>query len=730
VVAGVEKGSGSKRRNSAAKPDASDTASRSASAGASRGGRTARPRGAADIAQAGVAGSASVTRASSTTPLTIRLLGALTLHRGDTVLALPASRKVRALFGYLALAPRPVTRSQLCELLWDVPNDPRGELRWSLSKLRGVLDDDERSRVVTDGDTVALDLSDCTVDALSIEAAMRSRIETHSPAALRDLANLFGGEFLDGIDIDRQPAFDAWLVAQRRRFRACQAAILEHLVRTAAPADETVYDALDKWLMLTPLDVNAHRAMLAALARHGRTREGEEHLATTTRLFETEGLDVAPIRIAWRDARARRVSDASNAAPVAAEPARIVIPSTNPLARESPARRASIAVMPFVDRSGGGNVRGGLAEGLVHDVITRLAKLRVMFVIAHGSVFALNDRNIGPEEAGRMLNVDYVASGWIQRRNDRLILTGELMETRSAHIIWTDNFDYPARDALTALDELGDSIVAAIAHEVEVAERNRAILKAPNSLDAWEAYHRGLWHMYRFNAADNDHAAQFFRTAVELDPTFSRAYAGLSFTHFQNAFLHRLAHKSSEVDRAYEMAGQALLVDDKDPAAHWAMGRALWLGGHHDDAVVELERTVELSPNFALGHYTLSFVHCQSGDPSVAIRTSDHSRELSPFDPLLFAMLACRAIGHLRLGDLDAASEWSLKAVARPNAHRHILAIAAHCLAAAGRTDEARAFVERIRRTNPRYRIDEFFKVFQFAPDAVALLQQGAKALH
>ena len=669
-------------------------------------------------------------RPTPTAPLTVQLLGGLSLRRGDATVALPASRKVRALFGYLALAPRPVSRSQLCELLWDVPNDPRGELRWSLSKLRGVLDDAGRSRIVTDGDSVALDLSDCSVDALTVDAAMRGRVETQTGEQLRALANLFAGEFLDGIEIERQPSFDAWLVAQRRRFRAYHTAVLEHLVGTFAPDDDGVYDALDKWLQQTPLDVRAHQAMLAALARHGKVREGEEHLASTTRLFEAEGLDLAPIRLTWRDARTRRPESA------AAEALRIVVPSTQPLASSAAsragstsARRASIAVMPFVDRTGGGTDHGGLAEGLAHDVITRLAKLRVMFVIAHGSVFALNDRNVGPEAAGRMLNVDYVASGWLERRNDRLIVTGELMETRTAHIIWTDRFDYPARDALTALDALGDSIVSSIAHEVETAERNRAILKAPNSLDAWEAYHRGLWHMYRFNAADNDHASSFFRTAIELDPTFSRAYAGLSFTHFQNAFLHRLGDRKSETEHAYEMAGQALIVDDKDPAAHWAMGRALWLGGGHDDAVVELERAVELSPNFALGHYTLSFVHCQSGDPAKAISTSDHSRELSPFDPLLFAMLACRAIGHLRLGDLDAASEWSLKAVARPNAHRHILAIAAHCLAAAGRIDEARAFVERIRRANPGYRIDEFFRVFQFAPDAVALMQRGAKAM-
>jgi tetratricopeptide (TPR) repeat protein len=328
-----------------------------------------------------------------------------------------------------------------------------------------------------------------------------------------------------------------------------------------------------------------------------------------------------------------------------------------------------------------------------------------------------------------MLNVDYIASGSVQRRDDRLAVSSELVETRSARIVWADTFEYSAADALIALDDIGNNIVAAIAHEVEVTERNRAILRPPNSLDAWGAYHRGLWHMYRFNRKDNDLANQFLQTSTRLDPTFSRAYAALSFTHFQNAFLHRIADRAIEIDLAYDAAGQSIIVDDQDPASHWAMGRALWLRGQHDDSLVELERSVHLSPNFAPGHYALGFVNCQSGDARAAIGSADHSRELSPFDPMLFAMLATRALGHLRLGELDAAAEWALKAVARPNAHTHIRAIAAHCLAAVGRLNEARAFAQKIKATNPRYRLDEFFTAFQFAPDATALLRKGATLL-
>ena len=108
----------------------------------------------------------------------MRLLGPMTVSRNGVALALPSSRKLRALLAYLAVSPQPVTRGRLCELLWDVPNDPRGELRWCLSKLRRVLDDPDRRRVETDGDTVGLDLSDCSIDVADVTRAASEGIET------------------------------------------------------------------------------------------------------------------------------------------------------------------------------------------------------------------------------------------------------------------------------------------------------------------------------------------------------------------------------------------------------------------------------------------------------------------------------------------------------------------------------------------------------------------------
>lgn len=291
--------------------------------------------------------------------------------------------------------------------------------------------------------------------------------------------------------------------------------------------------------------------------------------------------------------------------------------------------------------------------------------------------------------------------------------------------MWSEEFDLKPDEAFLVLDNIGDMIVAAIASEIETAEKNRAILKPPNSLNAWESYHRGLWHMYRFTKADNDLAYRFFKRSSEADPTFARAFAGISFTHWQNAFQH-WADREREADLAFEAAGRSLIVDDHDPAAHWAMGRALWLRSRQDQAITELERAVDLSPNFALGHYALSFVQSQSGDPAAAIASSDHSRSLSPFDPLLFGMLGARAMAHVRLGQFDEAAEWAIKASARPNAHNIILAIAAHCLALAGRVEEGRVFAAMIRKSLPNFSVEDFLATFRFSPDADALFRKGA----
>lgn len=393
-----------------------------------------------------------------------------------------------------------------------------------------------------------------------------------------------------------------------------------------------------------------------------------------------------------------------------------------------PARRTSLAVMPFADISAASGTQGGIADALVQDIITRLAQLRSLLVIAQGSVFALHEQQINPVTAGQLLKVDYLVSGTLRRIGPRLIVTAELVETREAAIVWAEAFDQPVGDALNLLDDIGNKIVAAIAGEIESAERNRALLKPPNSLDAWAAHHRGLWHMYRFNADDNHKAQGFFEMATRLDPTFSRAYAGLSFTYFQSAF-QGWGEPTTAIERAYSYANLSLSTDVRNPAAHWAMGRALWLRNQDEQALEALTQATQLSPSFALAHYTLAFVHAQTGTPHTAISAADYAQQLSPYDPLLFGILGARAIALVRLEDFDAAAHWAARASTAPNAHTHILAISAFSAALAGQLETAHQYAEAIHHRVPDYSIQHFLTAFKFDTPAATLFHHGAERI-
>jgi DNA-binding SARP family transcriptional activator/TolB-like protein len=646
--------------------------------------------------------------ATTRTGLEIRLLGPMRVLRDGVEIELPKSRKVRVLLAVLALEPGKLSRSRLCDLLWDAPNDPRGELRWCLSKLRSVIDDDTRPRVIASGSTVELDLTDCIVDAKELERAVAAGLPNAATERLSEIADLVAGDLLDGLQVDGAE-LTGWLAAQRQRLRAQHVALLRELVTRAPRGSDEMFARLEALLARAPFDVGAHETMLHALVAAGRLHDAEEHASTTIRTFERDGVDWDGLRAAWQ--RAKTIAGATTSTiEIAAPPPPPVAP-----------RRGSIVVMPFASENA-----VDVANGITDDIITRLAKLRALFVIARGTSYALRERGVDTREAGRLLDVAYVVSGVVRRHADRVSILVELAETAGGLIVWTDELEVTVGDTLTALDSIVDRIVATIAEEIERAESKRAILKPPSSLDAWEAYHRGLWHMYRFTGPDNETAARFFRDALALDPELARAHAGLSFTHFQNVFLGLTPDRDAQVRLALETATRSLVADDRDPASHWAMGRALWLSGDAQ-GISELEQSIELSPNFALGHYTLGFVHSQSGDPAAAISAADYSRQLSPFDPLQFGMLGSRAMAHMRLGQREEAAEWAVKAANRPNAHAHILAIAATNLGLAGRRDQARAVVARIRARQPGYTIEDFLRAFRFGRDGEQLVREGAR---
>src|SRR5262245_25645793 len=662
--------------------------------------------------------------------LHLRLLGPLAATRQGLDIPMPSSRKVRALLGYLALAPRPKLRSHLCELLWDVANDPRSELRWCLTKLRAVIDDAGRRRLITNGQWVSIDVSDQDVDAIAFSQSIGKAIAEGSVVDLKRLTTTIHGEFLEGLAVDRSPMFDNWLHGQRHRFMSWHSQALARLASLLPSDHEDVLAILRKRIDLVPLDEQAHIDLVRALTARGHIVEADHHIATTVGHYEREGLNPAALREASFASRRVRVTASPEVQHIEAnmtlgEKCCLRADTFDPPQLLS-SRRASIAVMPFEALTPAGN---SLADGLTNDIIIGLAKLRSLFVIAQGTAFTLRARGVRAPDAGTLLGVDYITTGTVRMDAPRIRIGLQLCAQESGRILWADEYDSRADDVPMAPATIATRIVSCLDAEIRLAECNRAIVKPPSSLDAWEAHHRGLWHMYRFTERDNDEAQRLFQRAIALDPTFSRAYAGLSFTHWQNAFTFKPTQRQPETDRAFDAAGQGLQADPQDPAAHWAFGRALWLRKEEAASLNALNEAVTLSPSFAIAHYTRGFVESQTGDAALAVHATDVARQLSPFDPMLYAICCARAFALVRLGRYDEAAEWAMRAARKPNAHVQAHALSALILAVAGRLKDALREVDVVRHLRPTYTIDDFLSSYRVVGSETSAYKTAARRI-
>ena len=272
--------------------------------------------------------------------LQMQMLGSLSLRRGGASVALPKSRKVRALLAYLTLATQPVTRSKLSQLLWDSASDPRGELRWCMSRLRTVVDEPGRRRLIVQDEDILLDWCDAEVDVLMVRAALhRGSLHQLELAELQQIAASFGGELLDGLSIDAAPLWQQWLMTERRRVQGTHITVLSEIVSRLPAAAQERLTFLGQWLQLDAFESKAHELLLSTLVGCGRIREAEEHLAATVRLFENESLDGTSIHEAFRNA--------NNRSPLPS--LRIDVVADTSRREQSPAsvaHRASICVMP------------------------------------------------------------------------------------------------------------------------------------------------------------------------------------------------------------------------------------------------------------------------------------------------------------------------------------------------------------------------------------------------
>ncbi len=392
----------------------------------------------------------------------------------------------------------------------------------------------------------------------------------------------------------------------------------------------------------------------------------------------------------------------------------------------------SIAVMPLVLPPEAGPRDRLLFDGLAHDVITRLARLRAFRVTGRGSTFALRHMAEDPVRLRGLLKVAYVVSGRVcaPLTGDRLRILVDLVRTRDGTLEWSDEVVLPAEGIASAALEVADRLVAAIALAVTEAERRRALSLRNAQPRAWEEFHLGLDSVHRFSVAGMTQALEHFNAATEMDPRFARAHAFASFCKYYFAFAGLTADRQSGAEAALTSAAAALDADDSCPPAHWAYGRALWLKGNPEAGLTHVAHALDLSPSFVQAHYMMGFIEAQSGDPKAALAHLERAEDLSPFDPFLASIQIVRAGALLRLGDREGAALWAQRAAGHRTAYSQMLCYAALILDWAGEAAAAREIAARLRAADPDYSAERLFgTLYALPPDVTRDLQEAQARL-
>ena len=299
----------------------------------------------------------------------------------------------------------------------------------------------------------------------------------------------------------------------------------------------------------------------------------------------------------------------------------------------------SIAVLPLFPLSDEPQL-ALLGDALAQEVIIELSRLHWLLVIARGSSFKFRGQDIDLPQAGAILGVDYLLTGTIMHRSRICVIAVELCRARDGQLIWAERFTTPVDEIMHMQSTLAGEIVGALEPRIQYSEALQAAKVPTEQLDAWAAYHRGLWHMFRFHSFDNRQATMLFEHAVKIDPGFARAHAGLSFTHFQNAFLGFSSDIESEKRQTRASAVKSMELDPLDPFVNLTMGRSEWLLGNLEAGLPWMERSIALSPNYALAMYNSALLGTLLGEGECNEARVAKAISLSPIDPMNYAMLA------------------------------------------------------------------------------------------
>jgi len=312
----------------------------------------------------------------------------------------------------------------------------------------------------------------------------------------------------------------------------------------------------------------------------------------------------------------------------------------------------SIAVLPFADMSPQKD-QDYFCEGIAEEIINALTKIDALRVASRSSAFAFKGRNEDIRRVGEQLSVATVLEGSVRKAGERIRITAQLINVADGYHLWSERYDRDLEDVFAVQDEISDNIVRAL--RIVLSEDEKRALEKPraDNVEAYEYYLRGRQFFHQFREKGLQFARRMFARAIEIDPNYGRAHAGIAdcssmLYHYWDASEANLNQAESASRRALELAPDLA-------EAHAARGLALSLSKRYPEAEAELTAAIRLDPKFFEGHYYFGLALFQEGKLEKAAAAFDQASAVRPEDYQAPALRALSLAGLGRESDAAAA---------------------------------------------------------------------------
>jgi serine/threonine protein kinase/Flp pilus assembly protein TadD len=311
--------------------------------------------------------------------------------------------------------------------------------------------------------------------------------------------------------------------------------------------------------------------------------------------------------------------------------------SSRPVAQPAAAIGRSIAVLPFADMSAQHD-QEYFTDGIAEEIINALTKVQALRVVSRSSAFAFKGKNQDIRQVGEQLNVSTVLEGSLRKAGNRLRITAQLINVADGYHLWSERYDRELEDVFAVQDEIAENIVRSL--RVVLSEDEKRAIEQPRTDDvqAYEYYLRGRQFFHQFREKGLQFARRMFARAIEIDPNYARAYAGIA--DCSSILYHYWDASNANLEQADTASRKALELAPTLAEAHAARGLALSLRGRYDDAEREFDAATRLDPQLYEGHYYFALARFQQGNLAEAAKLFEQAAAVRPEDyqaPILAA---------------------------------------------------------------------------------------------